>query len=109
MEPTNITYRAKGIPEALDKAGATELLNKTLGSHSVRIGSLAADDNDGTTDQVATFHFTDKTAMPPKKAAEADDDWYFFIDDGPGMIVIDKRFLGFTPLYSPVEAEHIAE
>ena len=89
-----LTYRVRGIPYGLDKAGAQSLLQAALETEDVTIDSLAA----GSSKQVATI----RVAGKPLKLKGWDISKRQWQVSSRGVsMTIDTHFGGFTPLHDP--------
>ena len=86
-----LTYRVRGIPSRLDKAGAQSLLQAALDTRDVIIDSLAS----ATLRQVATVRLPGR----PRKLNGGKRQWQVSAD-GITMTV-DTHFGGFTSLHDP--------
>ena len=86
-----LTYRVRGIPSGLDKAGAQSLLQAALGTRDLIIDSLAA----ATSKQVATVRLPGR----PAKLDGCKRQWQ--VSARGITMTVDKHFGGFTPLHDP--------
>ena len=89
-----LTYRVRGIPSGLDKAGAQSLLQDALGTRSSRgliIDSLAA----ASSRQVATVRLSGR----PEKLNGCKRQWQ--VSARGITMTVDTHFGGFTPLHDP--------
>ena len=86
-----LTYRVRGIPSGLDKAGAQSLLQAALGTRDLIIDSLAA----ATSRQVATVRLPGKQ----EKLEGCKRQWQ--VSAHGITMTVDTHFGGFTPLHDP--------
>lgn len=89
-----LTYRVRGIPNGLDKAGAKSLLLAALEIEDVTIDSLAA----ASSKQVATVRVPGKQS---KLKGWGDSKRQWQVSARGISMTVDTHFGGFTPLHDP--------
>ncbi|CAF9930096.1 MAG: hypothetical protein ALECFALPRED_004516 [Alectoria fallacina] len=89
-----LTYRVRGIPNGLDKAGAKSLLLAALETQNVTIESLAA----ASSNQVATIRVPGKP-LKLKNWGTSKSQWQ--VSARGVSMTVDTHFGGFTPLHDP--------
>lgn len=89
-----LTYRIRGIPNGLDKAGAKSLLLVALETQDVTIDSLAA----ARSKQVATIRVPGKP-LKLKGWGTSKSQWQ--VSARGVSMTVDTHFGGFTPLHDP--------
>lgn len=93
-DPKALTYRVRGVPFGLDKAGAKGLLQAALETQDVSVDSLAA----GGSKQVATIRVAGK---PAKLAGRGISKRQWQVSARGVSMTVDTHFGGFTPLHDP--------
>ena len=89
-----LTYRVRGIPSGLDKAGAKDLLLAALEVQDVTIDSLAT----ASLKQVATIRVPGK---PLKLKGWGNSKRQWQVSARGVSMTVDTHFGGFTPLHDP--------
>lgn len=104
-----LTYRVRGIPLRLDRAGTKTLLEESLDTQGIELDSLSASSG-GRQEQVATIRLSGRSAkLKGTRTAWRIPAVGSHISNG-SVLMLDTHFLGFTSLYKPEDdEEHVLE